>query len=46
MFFSTIQILQNLPRIPHGIVISGEASESDEEIDTHQTLPQSGKKHS
>ncbi|KAG8193918.1 hypothetical protein JTE90_011473 [Oedothorax gibbosus] len=29
-------------RIPHGIVISGEASESDEEIDTHHTLPQSG----
>lgn len=33
--------LQNPPRISHGIVISGEASESDEEIDTHQTLPQS-----
>lgn len=46
MFYSIIQILQNLPRIPHGIVISGEASESDEEIDTHQALPQSGKKHS
>lgn len=46
MFFSTNQILQNLPRIPHGIVISGEASESDEEIDTHQALPQSGRKHS
>ncbi|GFS34584.1 hypothetical protein NPIL_28811 [Nephila pilipes] len=29
-------------RVPHGIVISGEASESDEEIDTHQALPQSG----
>ncbi|XP_054713440.1 biogenesis of lysosome-related organelles complex 1 subunit 3-like [Uloborus diversus] len=28
-------------RIPHGIVISGEASESDEEIDTHHALPQS-----
>ncbi|GIY58001.1 hypothetical protein CEXT_256781, partial [Caerostris extrusa] len=26
-------------RIPHGIVISGEASESDEEIDTHHALP-------
>ncbi|GBL90453.1 hypothetical protein AVEN_179389-1 [Araneus ventricosus] len=33
---------QAAPRIPHGIVISGEASESDEEIDTHQALPQSG----
>ncbi|GFX53569.1 hypothetical protein TNCV_2326852 [Trichonephila clavipes] len=33
---------QATSRIPHGIVISGEASESDEEIDTHQALPQSG----
>ncbi|XP_042910108.1 biogenesis of lysosome-related organelles complex 1 subunit 3 isoform X2 [Parasteatoda tepidariorum] len=26
-------------RIPHGIVISGEASESDDEIDTHHAIP-------
>ncbi|KFM66716.1 hypothetical protein X975_07077, partial [Stegodyphus mimosarum] len=39
---SNYKELQTASRIPHGIVISGEASESDEEIDTHQTLPQSG----
>ncbi|KAF8791105.1 hypothetical protein HNY73_006029 [Argiope bruennichi] len=37
---------QAASRIPHGIVISGEASESDEEIDTHQALPQSGSDYS
>ncbi|XP_035204375.1 biogenesis of lysosome-related organelles complex 1 subunit 3-like isoform X2 [Stegodyphus dumicola] len=39
---SNYKELQTASRIPHGIVISGEASESDEEIDTHHTLPQSG----
>ncbi|KAG8198594.1 hypothetical protein JTE90_026492 [Oedothorax gibbosus] len=41
-FSSDYKESQATTRIPHGIVISGEASESDEEIDTHQTLPQSG----
>ncbi|GIX69845.1 hypothetical protein CDAR_17861 [Caerostris darwini] len=39
---SRSQDRQATSRIPHGIVISGEASESDEEIDTHHALPQSG----
>lgn len=38
----TSQADEKMAKIPHGIVISGEASESDEEIDTHQGSSQSG----